>query len=427
MANDRFRVERELYLPAPAGIAVYAQNPCYLSVMGQSLVESVKHEALCFDEQGNKVYYHPRMFRRYSHDNGRTWTATPDQSTEHAATLGGRKRTVSLHTLDSSRDAIVSVFFTYEVDPSQEMFATGNLRKRTYRAWYELSFDAGRSWTPARPVIDERREYDEKHWGPGLIYGCSGAMSDLSPPVWLGDGSVVFGLTLTHAPLPGDDVLKPNRKGRMGVIYMRGRWNSESTDMLWRFGDPVVLTSDQSPAGCCEPAVAALGGERLFNVMRCQGDQTRGIYSTRYSTLSTDGGTTWSKPEPLRYDDGQIVWTPASLSSFFRSSRSGAWYWIANILPSPVYGQTPRYPLSIARFDPERCRIIRSSVRVIQDRPAAMPTEVRYTNWGCYEERGSGDMILTLPEQPKLMDFSAMTRAEDFTADCLRYRVRLPE
>lgn len=427
MANNGFQVERELYLQAPEGIAVYAQNPCYLSTRGQGLVESVKHEALAFDDHGNKVYYHPRMFRRYSHDNGRTWTAAPDQGTEHAATLAGRKRMVSLHALDQSRDALVSVFFTYDVDPSQEMFSVGNLRKRTYRAWYELSFDAGRNWTPARPVIDERPGHDEKHWGPGLTHGYSGAVSDLSAPAWLGDGSIVFGLTLTHAPLPGDDVMTLNRKGRMGVIYMRGRWNSEGTDMLWRFGEPIVLTSDQSPAGCCEPAVAALSGERIFNVMRCQGDEARGIHSTRYSTLSTDGGTTWSTPEPLRYDDGQIVWTPASLSAFFQSSRSGAWYWIANILPGPVHAQTPRYPLSIAHFDPERCRIIRNSVRVIQDRPPDMPREVRYTNWGCHEERGSGDMILTLPEQPKLMDFSAMTRAGDFTADCLRYRVRLPQ
>lgn len=423
--SSGIHVQRELYLAAPPGLAAYSQNPSYTSTASPSLVESVKYEALHFDAQGRKVYYHPRIFRRYSHDNGRSWSATPDQSTEQPTGLAGQRRTVSLHALDSARNALVSVHCTYEVDPAQEMFATGNLRKRTYRPWYELSFDGGKSWTPAKPVIDERPGYGLTHWGPELIHGHSGAQSDLSAPVWLGDGSVVVGLTLTHAPLPGERVDTPGRGGRMGVAYLRGRWNRTGSDLTWRIGGSVVLSPEQSPAGCCEPAPAPLGGERLFNVMRCQGDEVRGIHSTRFSTLSTDGGQTWSEPEPLRYDDGETVWTPASYSAFFRSSRTGRWHWLANILPGPVHAQTPRYPLSVAEFDPESCRVIRKSVRVIQDRPAGMHKEVRYTNWGCYEDRLTGEMVLTLPEQPKLMDFSAMTRAEDFTADCFRYRVRL--
>lgn len=423
--RNGFHVERELYLAAPPGLAAYAQNPSYTSAARATLVESVKFEALQINAQGMKTYYQPRIFRRYSQDNGRTWAATSDQSTEHPSSLAGRRRTVSLHGLDVGHDALVSIYCTYEVDPSQDMFAVGNRRKRTYRPWYELSFNGGKSWTIAKPVVDERSGYDETHWGPDLIHGHSGAQSDLSGPVWLGDGSVVVGLTLTNSPLPGDRADTPGRRGRMGVAYMRGRWNSDGTDMTWRIGAPVLLTAEQSPAGCCEPAPAVLGGQRLFNVMRCQGDESRGIHSTRYATYSTDGGQTWSTPEPLRYDDGQPVWTPASLSAFFHSSRSGRWFWLANILPGPVHGQTPRYPLSVAEFDPARCCIIRSSVRVIQDRPPGLPNEVRYTNWGCYEDRVTGEMVLTLPEQPKLMDFSDMTCPEDFTADCMRYRVRL--
>jgi hypothetical protein len=426
MSSNAFHVQREIYLRAPEGIALYAQNPSYVSARGEELVESVKHEALHFDGQGRKVYYHPRLFRRFSSDHGRTWTAGPDQSTERPGEqLAGRRRNVSLHGLDMRRDALVSLYCTYDVDPAQEMFAVGNLRKRTYRPWYELSFDGARTWTPSRPVVDERPGYDETHWGPGLIVGHCGASTDLSAPVWLGDGSILFGLTLTHAPLPGDDVRAPGRPGRMGVCYLRGRWNAAGTDLTWRLGAPVVLDPAQSPAGCCEPAPAALGGERLFNVMRCQGDEARGVPSTRYATYSTDGGDSWSTPTPLAYEDGQTVWSPASLSSFFRSSRTGRWYWLANILPGPVYHQMPRYPLCLAEFDPERRCLLRNSIQVIQDRPADMPEQVRYTNWGFYEERGTGDLILTLPEQPKRMDFTAMTRPEDYTADCLRYRVRL--
>lgn len=427
MTRSTMRVERELYLAAPEGIAVYAQNPSYVSVRGETLVESVKHEAMHFDAQGRRHFYHPRIFRRYSVDHGRTWTATPDQAVTAPEALDGRHRNVSLHTLDVSRDVLISLYSTYDVDMAEDMFAGGNRRQRTYLLWYELSFDGGQHWTPARQVIDARPGYTAMAWGPGLRYGCTSAMTDLCAPVWLADGTVLFGLTVLHAPRPGDALDDPHRPGSYGVQYLRGRWNADGTDLLWELGDQITLTPEQSPLGCCEPAPLPLGGDRLFNVMRCQGDEARGIPSTRYATLSTDGGRTWSAPEPLRYDDGEIVCTPASLSAFVRSSRTGACYWLANILPGPVYDQMPRYPLTLAVFDPERCRIRRDAVYVIQDRPPHLPVQVRYTNWGCYEERGTGDLILTLPEQPKHMDFTAMTRPEDFTADCYRYRVRLPD
>jgi len=169
--------------------------------------------------------------------------------------------------------------------------------------------------------------------------------------------------------------------------------------------------------------VAHLGGARLFNTMRCQGDPSTGVYATRFSTVSEDGGLTWSVPEPLQYDDGSTVWTPASYSQFIRSGKTGRTYWLANILSGPVHGQTPRYPLTIAEFDTVNCRIIKASVRSIQELPEGAPTERRYTNWGSYVERWTGDLILTLPEQPKQTDFSAMTRPEEFTADCIRYRI----
>ena len=72
------QVSRELYIAAPSGIAVYAQSPCYAALTGESLVEAIKHEGLVFDTDGRRRYYHPRIFRRRSDDNGRAWTAEAD-------------------------------------------------------------------------------------------------------------------------------------------------------------------------------------------------------------------------------------------------------------------------------------------------------------------------------------------------------------
>jgi hypothetical protein len=141
--------------------------------------------------------------------------------------------------------------------------------------------------------------------------------------------------------------------------------------------------------------------------------------------VSEDGGITWSSPEPLRYDDGGIVWTPAAVHRFVRSGATGKTFCLANIRPGPVHDQTPRYPLHIAQFDTDRLCLLRDTVRVIQDLPPGAPVERRYTNWGGYEDRQSGEIVLTMPEQPKAINFSDMRDPVDFTADCVEFRIRL--
>ena len=137
MAGFEIDVSRELYIAAPPGVAVYAQNPAYTSVAGRSLIESVKHEALHFGVGGDRVYYHRRIFRRRSDDNGVTWTELPDQHRESPDTLNGQQRHVSGHVLDERRDRLISMHGTYEIDASEPMFSRGNQRQRTYRMWYE--------------------------------------------------------------------------------------------------------------------------------------------------------------------------------------------------------------------------------------------------------------------------------------------------
>jgi len=126
-----------------------------------------------------------------------------------------------------------------------------------------------------------------------------------------------------------------------------------------------------------------------------------------------------------RYDDGSTVWTPASVHRFFPSSKTGKSYVIANILPGPVYGQTPRYPLTIAEFDTNRLCVRRDTVQVIQGLPEGAPKSRRYTNFSMYEERGTGDLVLLMPEEPKKVEFEERTRPEDMEADCIEFRVRL--
>jgi len=95
-------------------------------------------------------------------------------------------------------------------------------------------------------------------------------------------------------------------------------------------------------------------------------------------------------------------------------------WWIGNIPPEPVYAQVPRYPLFIVEADPERLCLLRESMTVIDDWREGLPEDVRFTNWGSYQDRETGEMVLTLPEQPR-------TSWDDLTSDCYRYRIAVEE
>ena len=126
---------------------------------------------------------------------------------------------------------------------------------------------------------------------------------------------------------------------------------------------------------------------------------------------------TWSAPTCERTS---TVWVPAAPSIFFESPLSGKAYWVANILPEPVYGSYPRCPLTIAELDREGLCILRHTVRTIQDMPQDAPERRRYSNFGGYVDRLTGEFVLTMPEEPRIS-------REDYTADAIRYKIALRE
>lgn len=419
------QVLRELHISGPEGDAVYA-GALYTGATGTDLLESVFHEAAHFSGgEGERICYARRIYRRRSADNGATWQEQqPDLLNGHPERLAGTHWFPRGLTRDPRSGVLVFLYSTCEVDPAQPQFGIGNSISRTYRTWYQLSHDGGMIWSEGRQVIAEGSHYDSEIWGPGFAYGEVGGVAE-GQCLWLEDGTWLVPFMMLFPAAPAADTSVRATEIYSTTVYARARLSEDGSKMDWRFGDQIVVPYPKAAGGCCEPATALVSENRIFTTLRCQGDEAAGIPATRYTVLSHDGGVTWSDPEPLRYDDGETVWTPASVHQFFVSSVTGKTYVLANLLDEPVYAQTPRYPLAIAELDTQTCRVRRATVQVIQDLPPGAPSERRYTNWGSYEDRLTGELVLTMPEQPKHMDFSAMTKDEDYTADCIRIRIRL--
>ncbi|HWL54240.1 MAG TPA: sialidase family protein [Chthoniobacteraceae bacterium] len=416
-------VHKERFIAAPPGQAVYALSTSYCEAQGVSLLQALRHEAA-----HDGIYYMPQRYLRRSEDNGRTWSVEGAIATEAPERREPVFRYPPQFFLSRTRGRLIELSYEREVSLAEDQFE-GSLAARTGRLFYRVSADGGKQWQPRRQVIHHGAGFDAIHWMPGASYGRNSMGGDLLPFEELEDGTLVFGVNFRTVNRDGTLFYPHGQPGRYGgVAFLLGRWDAGSDAIAWSCSDPVEIDPSRSYAGITEPDLVHLGGGRLFSTMRCQGDRPLGLFSSRQAAWSADGGKSWSPPRPLAYEDGEPVAVPASFARFVRGPHSGKVYWIANILDRPVYGQVPRYPLAIAELDPERLCLVRSSVREIQGLPAGAPACVdpatqrqeetgrRYTNFGLYTDRENGDVVLTLPEQPK-------TSWEDFTADCYRYRL----
>ena len=410
----RIKVSKELYIKAPPREAVYAQHQAYIGREGAELIEAVRHEARGEVPGVGPRYYAPLIYRRRSLDNGRTWARDGEPWVQSPATLvGPARRFTPQYYHDPGLGITLSMFLVYDVLLAQagrrERFSDEGVDGDTRRMFYSLSRDGGRTWDEPRQMIHSGAEYDAVHWGPGLFYGKTGGGGDLVHFHKLKDGTLVSGMTVN---------LQDGK--RFQCLLVRARWKRDLSGLDWEFSEYIAMRPDESSQGCCEAMPAVLDDGRIFMSLRCCGDrETKKFPSLKYWVISDDGGRTFSKSKPLTYENGNPVWSPSSFAGIIRSSRNGKFYWIGNILSEPTYTSQPRYPLCIAELVPEKGFLIRESVVVIDTRPPDCREERRrYTNFGFYEDRLSGEIVVTLPEQPRL-DWN------DFTSDCYRYRISL--
>lgn len=400
------RVRRDVLIPAVADPACHefcwAVNASYTSNEGPDMVmTTVRRISTGGDNWRQRSSTIQRM---RSGDNGATWRQ--DGPEIPSGSYESRNLVLPwMHFLDHSNNRLLSIHQTSRPHPRDHSVTATALH-------CAVSADGGRSWGPTRQIIHPDRGFDEFHWMPRVTDRQQYIGVDQAPFARLDDGTIVFGFTVHPAARD-----RANGQFYVGVIFLRGRWNVDATQLTWESGEVIQVPPSVSPYGVCEPDLLHLGGQRLLTTMRCEGEyEPAGVFSTRQWSISEDGGKTWSEPRTLCYEDGSMVCVPASLAAFERDPRTGRVYWFANILDRPVTDQLPRYPLAMAELDPQRMCLLRNSVTVIQDLPQGAPANRSYSNFGHYVDRITGEFVLTPAEFPKVS-------TKDFRADTLRYRI----
>ena len=330
---------------------------------------------------------------RTSTDNGKTWS---EWKARYEDTDSGRHAAVENSPEGDEHIGIVEPTL---YDPSTGCTVGFAIKQYLlkghnvgYFAWWEKGED---NWRPhgyfalRRPDGTETTRLLEFEEGgadfdpanprnPAFIDKNRGAASD---PRFLSDGSLVFfayanmEICCKRAGVDVNTFFPSCPQFQMGFMLGHLNWNAEKQDYDITYSNPVMLSDLQSSRGIMEPLLAELPDGRLLLVLRGSNDVIES-WNTRigksapgfkWYTISSDGGKTFPPLMPWHFDTREVVYSSASISKFFRSSKNGKLYWIGNVVEEPwrVEGNNPRDTLHICQVDDEEGCLIKNTMTVI--------------------------------------------------------------
>lgn len=328
--------------------------------------------------------------RRYSPDNGRTWSPWEELpevvSHEQGARLyWGRGPTV----YDPASGKTVSIWL-------HQTHCNGRYHNQSF---YRLSEDNGKTWGEAVQLRYEDGAYLDK--------------ANLTNPEFINKNQAYFGNnicrlrdgTLVHA-VAAVNVPYENKTGKsyhpwfpadaknIGSLCFIGTWDADSEHYIWEAGAPVWVPFEVSSRGLLEPETAELSDGRILVIWR--GSDTPVTPGRKWFSVSDDGGKTLSPVQELKYDDASRFYSPSSVHRMIRSRVTEKLYWIGNLCKDPPNANSPRYPLVIAEVDETLPALKRDTVMVIDDKGPEDSPKLQLSNFSVLEDQDTGTIELYL-------------------------------
>ncbi|MBM3264405.1 MAG: exo-alpha-sialidase [candidate division Zixibacteria bacterium] len=391
-------VVKTLYCPSPGEGAG--------SIVAMRYVGSgEKHIAVYGVEREGYDDVHFERTRRFSSDNGCTWSA-PEPIPA---------------TLVVYKDIVFSEGEGAEFyDPVTGVLVRSFLRQVALDGRYynfthlQNSFDTGRTWTAPHPLTYEPAVAFNPNDPVNPDYLASNHGYPGNNIIRHANGTLLYVLAHTRSPHDPDDA---KRVWRMGSRCFIGTWDADRHVYDWTPGGLTEISPDRSSRGLMEPEIVELEDGRVLIVWR--GSHTPQTPGCKFFSLSEDAGKTLSPPQPWRYSDGTPFYSPSSFHRMIRHSVSGRLYWFGNICDTPPSDNSPRYPLVMAEVDEKAAALKRDTLTVIDDRQSHQSEAFQLSNFSLFEDRKTHRLELYLSGYGEFPGKSV------YTAHCYRYELSL--
>lgn len=348
--------------------------------------------------------------RRFSPDNGKTWSAWESIKRFKEKTPQGMHRQYPQPGWIDPVEGRMLVMLNDGVLPTDDPIE-GMMH---WSLRYRVSTDGGRTFAVDEPVIQEGNHTAENPL-EGVWIGKNGVMIGATTcrPIRTRQGQVLVPICISPV---GPDGRYWNRGG--GYTYhdaavLIGTWTGEGK-IRWDLSERVVADPKTSTRGCDEPTVVEMPDGRILMVIRGSNDVKRSLPGYKWYSISADGGRHWDKPKPWTYSDGAKFFSPASCSQLLRHSN-GKCYWIGNIVPENPRGNSPRYPLVIGEVDPASLLLLRETIGVIDTKGPDDDESLQLSNFLAYEDRTDGTITLDVTR--------IMTKPPPWRGDAYTYHI----
>jgi hypothetical protein len=339
---------------------------------------------------------------RVSQDNGRTWQSFAPKPDYRAGLPHGYRRDPVTSVLDPNTGRIVTIVNALDTPGLDPKIEEPPIALETYYLRYRVSQDGGRTWLFDEPIV-HTGSFTQQHPFEDLWIGRNslflGDAGDL--PIVTRQGRILVPAQMTLAG-PGGKLANPGGGWTYtDVVVLIGTW-ADGGRLTWKASQRVQGDPKRSTRGMIEPTLAELPDGRIFMVMRGsnggQLDPKCELPSYRWCSVSGDGGTSWSKPEPWTYDDGKPFFSPSSMSALIRHS-SGRCFWVGNVSASNCQGNDPRYPVVMGEVDPMRLKLIRASILLVDTEQPEDKAQGRLdlSHFTLVEDRQSKEFVVVVP------------------------------
>ncbi len=411
-------VEKELLVPANGTNVAEKRLQYYLDAEG-----TVRKEIKEFQSQDDTADY--RKYR-FSYDNGKTWTEWIREPLPAREKVGNDEIDENLGYQNAQHvyNPIVGHFVSLQC---QFIYIDGYAATEAhYWAGYTRPMHSFLMIEDADGTAHERVlvKYEEgADYSRGNYRSTNYLTTNISRGsalIVLSNGDILFNLCIpvnTACKLAGlnlQDVFPTT--GGLGhawaLLVARGVWNANTQQYDITYSEPIIMDDTLSTRGLSEPMFAELPDGRIFCIFRTSTDKVSGwtcrldanAPACKYYVISEDGGKTFSEPKPWCYENGEIVYSPASICQVVKSEVNDKLYWIGNACTKgEINGAYPRFPLLIIEIDQETGLAIRNSMVLIDTRRTGESEKVQLSNFCILEDREAGTLEIYLS---KLGQFS---------------------